>query len=133
MQTNQKDIKLLPNYFKKIAWGLLAIILLIVILKLSNVLQIDKELLINVIQSGVLLALLLLALTKDKIEDELTLKIRVSAFAGAFIFVVGFVILLPFINVIKGDGFTSNHHVFGLLLMMFFIYFGIFSRAKKNR
>jgi len=133
MNTNQNELRLLPNYFKKIAWGLLAVILLIVILKIVKVLRIDTELLKNIIQSGVLLALLLLALTKNKIEDELTLKIRVSAFAGAFVFGVGFVVLYPFVYVIIGDGFTSNQNVFGLLVTMFFFYFGIFYSAKKNR
>ena len=132
MNKNQKDLRLLPNYFKKIAWGLLAIILIIVVLKLSNVLQKDKELLINIIQSGVLLALLLLSITKDKIEDELTIKIRMGAFAGAFILGVGLFIAHHFVNLIFDGNFMSDIGVFQLLLTMFFFYFGIFYMAKMK-
>lgn len=133
MNSNQKDIKLLPNYFKKIAWGLLALSVLIIVLAKSRVLHINKELIENISENGILLSLLLFALTKDKIEDELTMRIRVSAFAGAFISGVAFFIAYPFVNLIFDGSFMSDVGGFQLLLTMLLFYFGIFSLAKKNR
>ncbi len=133
MQTNQKEINLLPNYFKKIAWGLLSVMLLIFVLSVLKVIDFDKDLLKQIIESGVLLSLLLLSITKDKIEDELTMKIRVGAFAGSFIFGVAFFIANHFVNLIFDGNFMADTGVFQLLLTMFFFYFGIFYVAKRRR
>ncbi len=133
MNKNQKDLRLLPNYFKKIAWGLLTLSVIIIVLSISKVLLINKELINNIFESGILLSLLLMALTNDKIEDELTMKIRVGAFAGSFISGVAFFIAYPFVNLIFDGSFMSDVGAFQLLLTMLFFYFGFFSLAKRKR
>ena len=133
MNTNQNELRLLPGYFKKIAWGLLATVLLIIVLRLTNILQIEKAIVKAAIENTVLPALLLLALTQDKVEDELTMRLRAGAFAGSFIFGVAFFIATPFVNLIFVGSFMSDTGVFQLLLTMFFFYFIIFYLAKKNR
>ena len=51
----------------------------------------DKELIKELIKVGILVSLSLLALTKDKEEDELTIKIRMNSYALSFLFGVIFI------------------------------------------
>jgi hypothetical protein len=75
----------------------------------------------------------LLALTRNKIEDELTLRIRLKAFAASFIYGVVIVIIEPLINLLFDGSFLSDKGVIELLISMFFFYFIMMFIMKKNR
>lgn len=133
MNKIQKDLKLLPSNFKTIAFVLMFISILFITLSKSEVITIDKEMIKTISKSGFLISLLLLALTKSKIEDELTLKIRLKAFAASFIYGVVIVIVEPFVNLLFGDNFLSDMGVTELLITMFLYYFIMMFLMKKNR
>lgn len=133
MNKIQQDLKLLPTNFKKVAFGIMLISALLVVLSISKLLPIDKEIIKTVAKSGFLISLLLLVITRNKIEDELTLRIRLKAFAASFIYGVVIVIVEPFINLLFGDSFLSDKGVTELLISMFFFYFIMMFLMKKNR
>lgn len=133
MNKTQKHLKLLPRSFRKVAFGVMILSGLLVLLSILKVLTIEKEIVASVAKSVFLIALLVLLITRDKIEDELTMSIRLKAFAASFIYGVIFVIMEPFINLLFGDGFLSNRGTMELLLSMFFFYFIIKFIMKKGR
>lgn len=133
MNENRKDLNLLPTIFKKVALGILLLTVLFMVLALSKNLSIEGEIAKTISKTGFLISLLIFALTKNKIEDELTFKIRLSAFAGSFIVGVLYIIVEPFVNLLFGDSFMSDKGATGLLINMFLFYFLIFySRLKKR-
>lgn len=133
MNKIQQDLRLLPGYFKKVAFGIMLFSALLVVLSTLKVLTIDKEIVKTIVKSVFLISLLLLVITRNKIEDELTLKIRLKAFAFSFIYGVIIVIIEPFIYLLFGDSFLSDKGVTELLISMFFCYFIMMFLMKKNR
>ncbi|MEZ4936698.1 MAG: hypothetical protein R2799_03805 [Crocinitomicaceae bacterium] len=129
-----EKLTLLPYRFKKYAWiGLFAFLVATIIIKISGVdLSEDtKELLKNILQSGILLCLLTLTIAAGKQEDELTIQIRIKAFTNAFIFGVGFTAIVPFANLLF-DGEFNLQSRFELLLMMFAVFFISYYSIKKK-
>lgn len=100
---------------------------------LSGLLTIEGENAKVIAKSGVLVALLLLAITRNNIEDELTLRIRLKAFTASFIYGVAIVILEPFINLLFGADLLSDKGVTELLISMFFFYFIVMFIMKRRR
>ena len=133
MNKIQQDLNLLPINFKKVAFGIMLISALLVVLSILKSLPIDKEIIKTVAKSGFLISLLLLVITRNKIEDELTLRIRLKAFAASFIFGVVMVIIEPFINLLFDGNLLSDKGVTELLISMFLFYFIMVFIMKKNR
>lgn len=65
--------------------------------------QQTKELLRILSMDAMILGLALIALSKDKVEDEITLVVRRSSIAGSFAFAVAYVIIMPFIDLANND------------------------------
>jgi hypothetical protein len=133
MNKTQKDLSLLPRNFRKIAFGIMVLCGLLVLLSILELHAIEKEIVASVAKSFFLIALLMLVLTRDKIEDELTIRIRLKSFAAAFIYGVVVLIVEPFINLLFGDSFLSDKGAMELLISMFFFYFIIRFIMKRNR
>jgi|GEM_PF-765985 len=133
MGKNQLDLPLLPTPYRKIALGLLILSVLFVVVTKTEMLLIDRGTVKTISMTGILVSLLVLALTKNKIEDELTSRIRLRAFAGSFIFGVGYTIVWPYVNIIFRDSFFSEKGSTELLLAMFIFYFLIFYSMLKKR
>jgi len=133
MNKTQKDLNLLPPVFKKIAYGIVFLTILFAILSITKVLTIDKQIAKTISMSFFLIALLLLAITQSKMEDELTLRIRLKAFAASFIYGVAFVIITPFINLLFDGSFLLDMGVEQLLISMFLFYFMMMFIMKRSR
>ena len=133
MTKNNQDLRLLPVPFRKVAFGIMIFSVLLIVLIKSKILPIDKDIVKTISQTGILVSLLLLTLTKNKIEDELTSRIRLKAFASSFIFGVGYVIVDPFVSLLFKDGFLSNRGVTEILITMFLFYFMTFYSMLKKR
>jgi hypothetical protein len=133
MDKNHQDLRLLPVHFKKIAFGIFTLSFLLFVLTISKVILIDEDIVKTISKTGVLISLLLLALTKNKIEDELTSRIRLKAFASSFIFGVAYVSVEPFVSLLFKDGFLSDKGVIEVLITMFLFYFIIFYYLLKKR
>lgn len=101
-QHHQTQLRLLPNYFKKIGIGLfLLAVLFVFYLRIYK-----KEIFEQDAHSAaalfffdiIIVGFLLLAFAKDKIEDELLILIRLQSIAYAFIFGVLYLIITHLIG-----------------------------------
>ena len=129
----QAELRLLPRYFNKIGVAIFLIIGLIIVLTVLDVFKIDPDILLTITKSGILVGLLILAMTKIKTEDELTLRIRLKSLGFAFIFGVGYTIIEPFINLLFQNSFITKRSVSELLITMLLVYFVIFHSMLKKR
>lgn len=123
----------LPRYFRVIGFLLALISVVIFILRASEIIKIDLDVFYNISGSILLLALLLIALTRDKIEDELTIIIRLKAFSVAFLTGVFLTIFEPYMNLFLDGKFYSDKGPMGILIFMFMFFFFVKYQLKKSR
>ena len=99
----KKKAVLLPKYFKKIGFAVMILaFLLTVVVKSMNVemIQSQKELFRIFTLNAFILGLLFVAWSKDKVEDEMTIAIRLNAMAWAFGWAVLDVIVKPIVDLL---------------------------------
>lgn len=120
MPSNILTLKLLPNSFKWFGYTLLFLSLIFILFfKKGNA---ESDFLTRqIVDSTFLLSLLVIALTKDKIEDERTLMIRLYAFSSAFLFGAIQVILLPVFDILRAES-QNRSDAFPLLASMLLYY-----------
>lgn len=133
MKGDTKDLRLLPVYFKYIGLGIFIFAVIFLILAITKTILLEKETAKTLVLNWLLISFLLLSLTRSKIEDELTLRLRLRALAGAFIFGIGYVITLPYINYFLAREFIVDRTAGGILVMMLLFYNGIFFLLKSKR
>lgn len=126
---NKKEAVLLPKYFKEI--GIVVIILAFVpavVVKSMNIemVQSQKELFRIFTLNAFLLGLLFVAWSKDKIEDEMTVAIRLKAMAWTFSWAVLYVIIKPIIDLLFKDpiqDLTGQQVVMSMLFVYLIMYY----------
>ncbi|MDQ3278638.1 MAG: hypothetical protein M3Q06_09945 [Bacteroidota bacterium] len=134
---NQKKNKtgLLPHHFKKIGIVvmLMAFIPAILIKAMEvEVAQTQKELIKLMTMNMFILGLLFVAWAKDKIEDEMTIALRLKSMGFAFIWAVLSVVLKPLTDVLFKN--TMEHEsAQGLVISMLFVYLMLYHFQKKGR
>jgi hypothetical protein len=133
MANNQQDLRLLPAPFKKVAFGLMTLSILLIILAASKLLSLDKEIDMTIAKIGLLISLLMLALTKNKVEDELTIKLRLKALASSFIFGTVYVIAIPLVNLLLNETYFTDKGATEVIIAMLLYYFLIFYTMLKKR
>ncbi|CAM2847231.1 hypothetical protein [Flavobacterium frigoris] len=128
---------LLPNKFK-----IVGLVLFIISLILNGIIDFSfetigfKDLLLKIAKTGVIFGLLLISISKEKIEDELIIKLRMQSYSYAFIVGVLFAMIMPFINYSIVFIFssapkmemTSDFTILGVLLSIQIL---IFRKLKK--
>ena len=128
---------LLPNNYKKIGIALLFISVIILITR--KYLYEDAELLRQIAKKGMLVALLLVTISKEKIEDELIIKLRGQAFAIALVAGVVYTLIQPLINylvalLIKPEkAIYADLDDFIILWFMMVLYLMFFYMFKRYR
>lgn len=136
---HQSQLRLFPNYFKKVGIGLFLFAL--IALKLVNIYLMELNPLwferyhdfLPILRFDIsIIGLLLFAFAKDKIEDELTILIRLQSIEYAFTFTVLFVIITHVVN------FTNHIKVLEvdgsfITTLMLVAYIFNFYIKKKNR
>ena len=133
MEGNQFRLRLLPNYYKRIGYVILVLSVLFISLFKLKILIIDQEIVWVISNIGVLISLLILAITRNKIEDELTYRIRVQAIGRSFVFGVLYVIFNLFLKLQFPDHSVLDDGAVGILLLMFIFYFITFHSMLYNR
>lgn len=127
----------LPNQFKKIGIWLFIISLISLFI---NAFSIDDLVIRATIKYGMLIGLLLASISKEKIEDELIVKLRMQSYTIAFIFGVVFTLMMPFVDYIFDYLFKSNEAVIKdmgdwqilfILLSFQIFYFEILKKIHK--
>jgi hypothetical protein len=133
MKNDPNQIKLLPNKFKKLGIGLLVISLAMHFAAKIKINDFDIELLKSISNIGLLISFSLIAFTRDKDEDELTLKIRTTALVAGFLFGVVEVILQPFVHLLIEGQYFSEIDGVRMLIHMFLAYFVMSFVLKRKR
>jgi len=135
---HQPQIRLLPNYFKKIGiclflFAIIALKLLYIYLKeLNSVWFENYHDFLRLVRFDIsIIGLLIFAFAKDKIEDELTLLIRLQSIAYAFTFAVLFVVIKPLFAFID-HGRISEVDGRLIITIMLVVYISTFILRKKK-
>ncbi len=127
----------LPHRFKVI--GIWLFILSIVALFINKFSANDLEIR-AIVKYGMLIGLLLISISKEKIEDELITKLRMQSYTLAFIMGVIFTLLLPFVDYLIDLVFKTNEavlkdlgdwQILWLLLSIQVFYFAILKKMHK--
>jgi len=126
----------LPNGFKKV--GVILVIVSFAVL-VMNKLVFDNELLRSVLKHAILVGLLVISLSKEKIEDERIVNLRMRSFMFAFVIGVLFALLTPLlaylIDLLLGNTPTTydpvgDFIILWQLLSMQIISFEVFKRKS---
>ena len=135
MNTKKNKTSLLPNYFKTI--GIVIMLLafvpiVVLIIKKIQIAEAQKETFKILIMNFFILGLLFVALAKDKIEDEMTLYVRLKSMAFALSWAALYVIIKPLIDLIfkNAIGDLSSQQ---LVITMLFVYLTLYFFKKKSR
>jgi hypothetical protein len=129
------EVGLLPNMYKKVG---IAVMLLAfvpaVIIKVINLQLIpsNKEVLRLFTMNAFILGLLFIAWAKDRVEDELTVQIRLKAMSWAFLWAVLFVVIKPFVDMLFRDP-VADQKSQELVLSMLLVYLMMYYFQKKGR
>ncbi|PTX61663.1 hypothetical protein C8N46_104307 [Kordia periserrulae] len=126
----------LPNSYKKL--GIILVALSILFLITRKIFDIEiSETIRFILKRVVLVGLLIIAISKEKVEDEMIQSMRGRAFTMAFIFGVIFSLAQPLFNYIasfivekEDDGLTDvgDFQVLWLLLTIYLLFFYMLKR-----
>jgi membrane protein CcdC involved in cytochrome C biogenesis len=128
----------LPNKFKKIGVGIIIVSLVAFFVNKFSIENIDLKL---ASKYGILVGLLLISISKEKVEDELSIALRMQSYTFAFI--AGVIITLltnPLFNYIKNlildkqpENFegVGDWQVLWTLLSLQVFYFEFLKRMNK--
>jgi hypothetical protein len=133
--TNKKKYTLLPVYFKKI--GIVVILLSflpLIIVKTFDIelIKSQKELFKTLTLNILILGLVFIAWSRDKIEDEMTMSIRLSSMAWTFLWAVLLVVIKPLFDFLF-YGTSSEFTAQPLVIMMLFYYLFVYYQKKRAR
>jgi len=125
----------LPNYFAKIG---IAVIILFVLFFISGMvfeksITIRKEIIATIGLDGIILGLLMICLSKSKIEDEMIYLLRLQAFAKAFIFGAAYVFAVTITTLIMKDELPITPHSLIIVELIVFIAFFELSKSRINK
>jgi hypothetical protein len=128
----------LPNKFKIVGLVVCIVSLLSIVssVKLNFIDLRSQDLFERIAQTGMILGLLMISISKEKVEDELILKIRMQSFNYAVISAVLLYLLVPFIHYIFILSFSKVATIEGskdtaILTFLLFIQILIFRKLKK--
>lgn len=127
----------LPNLYKRIGWGI--VILSAILLISKKVFLSDLSIASQIAKNLALLGLLIVIISKEKIEDELIGMIRGKAFSFAFIAGVVYTLVMPLTDYLvdiaigKQDASYNELGDFIILWFMMVVYLAFFNLLKKTR
>ena len=131
----KKKLGLFPQYFKKIG-------LLIVVSTLATGISIKifgiqfspstKELIKTLASSLMILGLLFIAWAKDKVEDELTILIRLKSLAWSFFTAMLYVIIRPYADLMISGEYKELSAKELVLVMLFGFLFMNFLQKRSR-
>ncbi len=128
----------LPHYFYSI--GIIIILMSIVAMFVrAFVMDGDTEWLKLTLQKTMLIGMLLMSVARDKVEDEMVVKLRMQSYTYAFVAGVLYALIMPVVeygvsNALKPEG-EAFHDIgdFQLLLFILMIQLLCFHTLKRMR
>lgn len=128
----------LPNVYLKIGIGIVFISIFIMFWR-AFAMEGDTEWIRSLTKKGFVVGMLLMSISKDKEEDELTVKLRTQSYAIAFIIGVIYALVMPYIdygvsNVIKPESESfKDLGDFQILVFMLMIQLMFYHTLKPYR
>lgn len=134
-QLNKFSKYQLPNTFKTIGM----VILILSFLGLMSIVFMSEtnELVREISKKGILIGMLLLSISKDKIEDEMTATLRSKSYSIAFICGVLYTLIMPYVDygvssvVHSGGEVVKDLGDFQILIFMLMIQLLFFYTLKR--
>lgn len=126
----------LPNHFKKIGW--IGFALIGVSLIATKFFDGDFGVLVEIFKKLLLVFLLVVVISKEKVEDEMVKSIRAQSFSFAFIGGVLYTLIQPIINLIVSSIVRPEKVIFEelgdfqVLWFMLIVYLVVFNKLKKR-
>jgi len=126
----------LPNNWKNV--GIAICILVILSLIFLKFIDTDYQWIKGVFRRGLLVGLLIVSLSKDKLEDEMIVSLRAKSFTLAFILGVLYALIQPAVTYVVHNLFFSSttdngFSYFEVLSYMLMIQIMFFEVLKRNR
>ena len=127
----------LPNAVKRYGIGIAILSFLMLIV---NKFAWDSEVLRQACRYGMLIGFLIASLSKEPIEDEFIIKLRLQSYMIAFVVAIAYAIVLPFLDYGLDLWFKSDlaefkdlgdFEILWLLLSIQVILFELFRRANR--
>jgi hypothetical protein len=125
---------LLPTYVKKIGIAMILIWISIIISILVFKIKLPEaqgHLMKEFFYTPIILGLALIGISKDKIEDEFTIYIRLRAILWSFFSITLFIVFTPFIRLM--DGKETVYKAENVVLMMLIGYLLMYYYQKFKR
>ena len=132
------QLKLLPNFFKKIALIILFLDFIFLFLTKLDFLVVDLIFTKTILKMGLILSGFIWIFSKLKIENEQTSMIRFQAFLVSFVWIVGTFFFEPIVGLIfEGNisGFKFESSAFSLVfkaLVFYIFFFNVLLRKLKK-
>ena len=82
--------------YKTIGFGLM--ILSVISLIILSILTGEIEFMKSLAKNGLLISMLIISISKDKVEDEFTIQLRAKSYSLAFVIGVIYAIIQPYVN-----------------------------------
>ena len=132
---NKSQSGLFSNFYKKVGIGIMILAFIpAIVFKILNIefVQTQKLIFKMITMNSFILGLFIVAWSRDKIEDEMTIFIRLKAIAFAFIWGVIMVIIKPLMDLAFQDPIEnySGQYIIGSML---FVYIIMYYYMKKKR
>lgn len=130
-------IKLLPNRYRKVGWLLVFASILIFVLNIILELPVREANLELAMTTNMLIGMLILAFTKDVVENEVAMQNRMLAYAMSLMIGVVIATVYPIVGSILTSNAYEQKSSTDLIFQMLWFYF-CFSyyykyKAKKNK
>ena len=128
----------LPHYFYKIGM-LIAGLAIVMMFVRAFAMEGDQEVLKEVFKKVLLIGMLFMSIARDKVEDEMVVKLRMQSYTYAFVAGVIYALVMPFVeygvsNAMKPEG-EEFHDIgdFQLLLFILMVQLLCFHTLKRMR
>ncbi len=128
----------LPNKFRAIGMAIAAIAIIAMFVR-AFLMEGDTEWLKQLAKQGLLVGMLIISISKDKEEDELTIKLRMQSYALAFVVGVAYALIMPYVefgvsNVVhSGSEAYKDLGDFQVLSFMLLVQLMAFHTLKRYR
>ena len=126
----------LPNRYKKIGW--IGFVLVGLSLIATKYFDGDFTIIVETFKRLLLVFLLMVVISKEKVEDEMVKSIRAQSFSFAFIGGVFYTLIQPIINLIVSSLFRPEKVIFEdlgdfqVLWFMLIVHLVVFNKLKKR-
>jgi len=128
----------LPHRFLKIGIVIIAISIIAMFVR-AFLMEGDTEWLKGVLQKTLLIGMLIMSVSKDRVEDEMTMTLRSQSYAIAFVIGVVYALVMPYVefgvsNVVHSGGESlKGLGDFQVLLFMLMIQLMFYHNLKRYR